>query len=276
MLTEKTCKCSKLAWIYKNLPLCLQIVLLVQRVNAHVSHRKSGVRWHLHCSSLGSFSSNQWTYDDLALDRGFRSVISRTQLLYMSSWLALIFVTCGSGQMAAVSKHWPAQRLWAALIGWCLSRTSHVTLKRRRVLSSDLGLYLAAQCRSSAHGSRCTFPHPHLSICGLFVCPPTPPCSLWMHGFHVVPPSAHPPPPPGLVKPTAWDHVCVFVLAEDVLQSCGWIPVSLNRCMTLKQGEKLTLSIHLQECGADFRVAQQLKLEAARSCSQSRLQVVES
>lgn len=93
-----------------------------------------------------------------------------------------------------------------------------------------------------------------------------------MHGFHVVPPSA---PRPGLANPTAWDHVCVFVLAEDVLQSCGWTPISVKRCMTLKRGEKLTLSIHLQECGADFRI-QQLKLEAVRSWSQSRLQVVES
>lgn len=94
-----------------------------------------------------------------------------------------------------------------------------------------------------------------------------------MHGFHVVPPSA---PHPGLVKPTAWECVCVFVLAGDVPQSCGWIPVSPKRCMTLKQGEKLTLSIHLQECGADFRVGQQLTLEAVGSWSQSRLQVVES
>lgn len=66
--------------------------------------------------------------------------------------------------------------------------------------------------------------------------------------------------PPHLVKPTAWDHVCVFVHAEDVLQSCGRIPV--KRCMTLKQGEKLTLPIHLQERGADLS----RPTAGARSC----------
>lgn len=191
----------------------------------------------------------------------------------MSSLLALIFVTCGSGQMAALSKHCPAQRLWAALIGWGLSEEESrdfdaqpgPELGSRSVFGStvqELGMWQPLHLPSP------TPFHPWA------VCPPPPPsthspCSLWMHGFHVVPPSA---PHPGLVKPTAWVHVCVFVL---VLQSCGWIPIPPKRCITLKQGEKLTLSIHLQECGADLRVGQQLTFPVW-SWSRSRLQVVES
>lgn len=92
--------------------LCLQIVLLVQRVTLmlvtgnlesddiyivplwrHLAQISELVTiWHLKTEGSGP-------------------VISRTQLLYMSSLLALIFVTCGSGQMAALSKHCPAQRL---------------------------------------------------------------------------------------------------------------------------------------------------------------------
>lgn len=70
----------------------------------------------------------------------------------------------------------------------------------------------------------------------------------------------------------------VFVLAEDVqnvLQSYRWTPVSLSRCMTSKQGEKLTLSSHLQVCGANFSVAP-TAAERLSEVGSSRLQVVES
>lgn len=46
--------------------------------------------------------------------------------------------------------------------------------------------------------------------------------------------------------------------------------------MTFKQGEKLTLSSHLQVCGANLEFPQQLKRKAVGSWSKSRLQVVES
>lgn len=118
----------------------------------------------------------------------------------MSSLLALIFVTCGSGQMAALSKHCPAQRLWAAVIGWCLSEEESrdfdaqpgPELGSRSVFGStvqELGMWQPLHLPSP------TPFHPWA------VCPTPPPsthspCSLWMHGFHVVPPSA-PPPRPG-------------------------------------------------------------------------------
>lgn len=123
-----------------------------------------------------------------------------------------------------------------------------MTLALRPVLSSDLVLYLAAQCRRSARQSRCTFLLLHLSVCGPFVTPP--PCSFWVHGFLVL----------GETHSMVRRGLFVFVLTEDVqnvLQSYQWTPpptVSPSRCMTFKQGEKLILSSHLQVCRANSSV----------------------
>lgn len=52
----------------------------------------------------------------------FESAISRPRPLFMISVLALTRITCGSEQMAAESKHSPAQQYLELLIGqWFLA-----------------------------------------------------------------------------------------------------------------------------------------------------------
>lgn len=109
-------------------------------------------------------------------------------------------------------------------------RKSHVTLALRPALSSDLVLYLAAHAggrhvTAAAPSFSYTFP----SVGRLL--PPLPPPALFGCMAFLC-----------LVKPTAWSDGAVPPP----------LPVSPGRCMTFKQGEKLTLSSHLQVCGANL------------------------
>lgn len=122
----------------------------------------------------------------------------------MSSLLALIFVTCGSGQMAALSKHCPAQRLWAAVIGWCLSEEESrdfdaqpgPELGSRSVFGStvqELGMWQPLHLPSPTPfhpWAVCPTPPIHplalLSLnawlpCGASICPPT---QAWWNPQH--------------------------------------------------------------------------------------------
>lgn len=129
-------------------------------------------------------------------------------------WLKPI-VTCGLGQMVAEWQHSPAQQYfcstdWSVISGveGGVFSSQFSLFDPQRSLQVDRGrsssrvirclLYLAAQCRDPAHLSPPAPSSPHtpvlyLSICGLLVAPTHPlhPLALfWMHGFHVVPPSA--------------------------------------------------------------------------------------